>query len=183
MNSHTTPRSLRSVSAAIAVLAAASVIALASCAKPASDAELAQAYTFYIEAPNTLKKVVSTANTENFIAESVSNPDGSYIRSTEIDQAAKTSKITATFKDFHPADAKTVTLNGEVVMTSLGNVFSVNGSIEYKGINLKKLTFKNASLRQTKTDAGDVTFKPVDGSVQADKREIGVEEFFMGILQ
>jgi len=169
--------------AAAALVAACSLVALASCAKEASDKELAQAYTFYIEAPRTLKKVVSTANTDKFVAESISNPEGTYIRATEIDQAAKTSKITATFKGFHPVDAETVTMDGEVVMTSLGRVFSINGTLTYRGIRPKTLTFNNASLEQGRTDDGNVSFRPVSGTVVADKRSIPVDVFFNEILQ
>ncbi len=163
--------------------AALSLLALASCAKDVGDRELAQAYSFYLNAPTTLTKVLATSNTENFVAESLSNPDGSYTRKTEINQADKTSKITATFRDYHPASAKTVSIDGEVVMTSLGAVFSLNGSLTYKGMLPKTLTFKNASLRQGKSDDGQVSFSPVKGTVVADRRVLTVDEFFTEILK
>lgn len=162
---------------------AASVLALASCAKPASDAELAQAYGFYVEAPQTLNHVLSTANSELLVRESIANADESYVRTTEINQADKTSKITAVFKDYRPEGASSVTINGEVTLTSLGRVFSINGSLAYKGLNLRSLVFKNASLEQMPESDGGFSFLPVGGSIQADKRVIGAEEFFTEILK
>lgn len=167
---------------AFALYALASAL-LTSCAPRVGDRELAQAYAFYINAPRTLDHVLATSNSDNLVSESISNPDGSYIRNTEINQADKTSKITASFKNYHPSDAKTVTMDGDVVMTSLGQVFSLNGTLKFKGILPKALTFKNASLRQIVAEDGTVTFRPVEGSVQADRRTIGVDEFFTEILR
>lgn len=164
-------------------LGALATATLASCAQRVGDGELAQAYAFYIEAPKTLDHVLATSNTDNLVSESISNPDESYIRTTEINQADKTSKITARFKNYRPENAPSVTIDGDVVMTSLGPVFSLNGTLKFTGILPKTLTFKNASLQQFQSEDGNVTFRPVDGSVQADKRVIGVDEFFTEILQ
>ncbi len=153
-----------------------------SCAKPVSDAELKQAYLFYIEAPATLSKLVSSSNTDSLVAESLSNDSGNYIRSTEINQADKRAKITTTFKDFHPKGTESVTINGEVILTNLGNRFFLNGELSYKGIKPAKLVFKNIQLEQ-QNDANGTTFIPIDGLAQADSREIPGKILFTDILK
>lgn len=165
-----------------AALLAFAFTALASCAKPVSDAELKQAYLFYIEAPATLTKLVSSSNTESLIAETLSNDGGNYIRSTEINQADKRAKITTTFKDYHPKGTEAVTINGEVILTNLGNKFFLNGELVYKGIKPAKLIFKNIQLEQ-KNDASGSSFIPVDGLALADSREITGKELFADILK
>jgi len=155
---------------------------LASCAKPVSDAELKQAYLFYIEAPATLTKLLSSSNTDSLIAESLSDDSGTYIRSTEINQADKRAKITTTFKDFHPKGTESVTINGEVILTNLGNKFFLNGELRYEGIKPAKLVFKNIQLEQ-KNEAGESMFVPIDGIALADSREITGKVLFTDILK
>ena len=167
---------------AAAVIVALAFTSLVSCAKPVSDAELKQAYLFYVEAPATLSKLLSSSNTDSLIAETLTNDSGNYIRSTEINQADKRAKITTTFKDYHPKGTESVTINGEVVLTSLGNRFFLNGELLYKGIKPAKLTFKNIQLEQ-RNDGGESSFMPVDGAALADSREITGKELFADILK
>ncbi len=158
------------------------LITLVSCSKPVSDAELKQAYLLYIEAPSTLTKIVSTANTDTLIAESLSNDSGSYIRSTEINQADKQTKITTTFKDFHPTNIDSITMNGTVVLTSQQTMFFLNGQLSYKGIKPARFLFKNVQLEQQQSAEGTV-FIPFGGSILADRREISSEMMFTEILK
>lgn len=161
---------------------AVSLTLLVSCAKPVSDAELKQAYLFYIEAPATLTKLLSSSNTDSLVAESLSSDSGDYVRSTEINQADKRAKITTTFKDYHPKGTESVTINGEVILTSLGNRFFLNGVLAYKGIKPAKLVFKNIQLEQI-NDASGSSFIPVDGVALADSREIQCKVLFTDILK
>ena len=159
-----------------------SLISLASCAKGASDAELRKAYNLYIEAPAGLSKVLSTANSETLIAESLSNDSGSYIRTTEINQADKRVIITSTFKDYHPEGSSSITVNGTVQLKNLETNFFINGELTYTGIKPRTLAFKNIQLEQKSDETGAVFF-PVGGYAVADGREISCEVLFTEIFK
>lgn len=164
------------------VMIALAAIGLGACSKPATNAEIAQAYNFYIEAPRTLSKVISKSQSDTLITETVASDDESYVRKTEINQADKTSKITVTFKDFNPGTEGSVKINGEIVLSSLSNLFAINGTLNFKGMKPSRLEFRNVTLTQHQTD-GNPTFLPEDGTILADKREISVDEFFVEIMK
>lgn len=156
---------------------------IVSCAKPATDAEIAQAYNFYLESPQTVSKVLSSATTDKLLDETVANADESYIRKTEINHADSTSKITITFKDFKPRSGSSIVMNGEIILSSLGNVFAINGELAYENFKPALLVFRNPTLVQQIDDNGDPRFTVKDGTILADKREIGVDEFFNKIMK
>ncbi len=166
----------------VLILVLFTLFTVISCTKPVSDTELKQAYLFYINAPETLSKIVSTSNTDSLISETISSDSGNYIRSTEINQADKRAKITSTFKEYHPKGTPSITINGEIILTNLENKFFLNGELSYQGIKPTKLVFKNIQLEQ-KNDQGEAVFIPIDGTARADTREITGVYLFNTILK
>jgi hypothetical protein len=173
----------RTATASRIALAALASLAIVSCSSPATDAQIAEAYNFYLESPNRLSKMLSSATTDKIIDETVASEDETCVRKTEINQASSTSKITVTFKDYKPRKGTSVAMNGQLVISSLGNVFAINGSIDYKGFVPARLTFRNATLTQRIDENGDPSFIAKEGTILADKREIGVDEFFNKIMR
>lgn len=154
-----------------------------SCAKPATDAQIAEAYNFYLESPSKLSKILSSASTDKLIDETVASEDESCVRKTEINQTDGTTRITVTFKDYKPRSGSPVVMNGSLVISSLGTVFAINGSLDYKGFTPARLTFRNATLTQQQNENGDPSFTAKEGTILANKREISVDEFFNKIMK
>lgn len=169
--------------AVLFALVASASLALVSCSKPATDAQIAEAYNFYLESPRALSKVLSSVSTDKLIDETVASEDESCVRKTEINQTDGTTKITVTFKDYKPRSGSPVVMNGSLVISSLGTVFAINGSLDYKGFTPARLTFRNATLSQQLDANGDASFIAKEGTILADKREIGVDEFFNKIMK